>query len=199
MPALTPAGDPLILAAVELGVYRSDQRDDVALVAKSGGATPRDIIDDAHHADDDRGIDARATGVVVEADVAAHHRDVQCPARVADAVDGVVQVPPDVGVLGIGEIEAIGDRGRFRACGDDIASRLADGDHRPLASIECRVARVAVGGERQPERGAVDADQRGVAAREDHRRVADLVVVAAVHGLAAAEVGAAQQREERLV
>ena len=85
-------------------------------------------------------------------------------AGLADALDRVVQVPPHVGVLGIGEIEAIGDRRRLRTGGDDVAGRLADGDHRALPRVERGVSGVAVGGEGEPER----ACRRR--ARAPHRR-----------------------------
>ena len=74
---IDPVSKPLILAAVEFGATGPTSADEVALVAKPGRAAPRDVIDDAHHADDDGRIDAGAAGVVVEAHVAAHHRDIE--------------------------------------------------------------------------------------------------------------------------
>ena len=198
-PALTPCSHPLVLAATELGIDRPDQRYQVALIAKPCGAAPLHVIDDAHHADDHGRIDPGATGVVVQAHVAAHDRDVERSAGVTDALDRVVQIPPHDRMFRIGEIEAVGDRGRFRTCGDDVPRRLTDCDHRALARVECGVSRVAVGCQAQPERGSLDTNQRSIAAGKDHRRVADLLVVAPVDGCAAPEVGAAEELEKRFV
>src|ERR1700722_21034309 len=136
-------GDALIFAAAELVADRSDKGDEVAFSSESRGAAAGNIADDADHPDDDGGIDTGPAGVVVEADVAAHDGNLECAAGFADALAGVVQVPPGRGLLRIGGVEAIGDRDRFRTGGNDVARSLADSDHRALPGVERGISRGA--------------------------------------------------------
>src|ERR1700683_2681802 len=80
-------GDALIFAAVELVAERADERDEVTLGTKSRRAPPGHVIDDPDTSDAGGGVDPGATGVVVQAHVAAHHRNLECPAGLADALD----------------------------------------------------------------------------------------------------------------
>src|SRR5205823_10481581 len=61
------------------------------------------------YADDWRGIDAgSARGLVVEADIAAHDRDLQRAAGLGQAGDRLLHLPVHLWPVGIGEVQAVG-------------------------------------------------------------------------------------------
>ncbi len=115
-----------------------------------------------------------------------------------EAGDRLLELPVHLGPVGVGEVEAIGDRERARPGRDDVAGRFRDRVLGAEVGVEMAVASVAVCGHRQPKARALDAQQRGVAAWGDHRGVADHVVVAPEDRTPAAQVGARQQTQQRL-
>ena len=135
------------------------------------------------------GLIARAFGLVVERHVAADDGRLERAAGVAEAADGLDELPHDLGALGVAEVEAVGDGERLGADGGDVAVGLGDGEARAFVGIERAEARVAVGGEREPLGvgrigGAVeDADDGGVGAGAHDGAEAHHVIVLAVDPL----------------
>ena len=87
----------------------------------SGVSDASSVLDQPDHAEDRRRIDRLAVGLVVEADVAAGDRHVERAARVGDALDGLDELPHDLGPLGVAEVQAVGGadrhgRRRTRRC-----------------------------------------------------------------------------------
>ena len=74
------------------------------------------ILEEAQGAYDGGGIDGFATGLVVEADIAADYGHVQDTAGLGHAPYTPLQLVVDVGPLGVAEIEAVGDG--ERGCSD---------------------------------------------------------------------------------
>ena len=111
--------------------------------------------DDAEH----RGRKNRAAlGFVVKADVAAGDRHLQGPARVADAADGLADLPHDLRALGIAEVEVVGRANRLCARARDVSRRLGDGEHRALIRIQITEPPVAIDRNGEAAARVLDAD-----------------------------------------
>ena len=96
-----------------------------------------------------RGQDAAALGLVVEADVAGHDREVQRLAGGGHAADGGGELAHDLGLLRVAEVHVVGDRQRAGADRGQVAPGFG---HRLGAAglrVGGAVARRAVGGQRQ--------------------------------------------------
>ena len=110
-----------------------------------------------------------AAGLVVEADVAAGHRDAERLAAVGQAADGLGQLPHDLRVLRGPEVQAVGHRDRARPGHGDVPVRLGQRQLGALVRVEQAVAAVAVGGERDAEAGLlVDPEQAAVLGHRQH-------------------------------
>src|SRR5204863_106783 len=186
-----------VLAPAQLLARAAEKRDHVAL-----GPPPRremrlHVVEQPHHRDGGRGRDVAPLGLVVEAHVAAHHRRLERDAGVADALHALLELPHDVGLLGVAVVEAVAHRERPRADRDQVARRLHHGEHGAQVGVEAAVAAVAVDGEREPAAGPRDAQERRVAPGTDDRVAADQLVVLAVHPLARAQVRALEQPRQR--
>ena len=193
-----PVSQALVLAATQIHPHRPDQEYRVAVLSKACRAASLQVLQVPHHPDHGGRVDAHSLGVVVEGDVAAHHRDTEGQTGLAHPLHGLGELPEDLGLLGIAEVEAVGHRDRRGSDGDHVAGGFADGDGGAPPRVEGRVASVAVGGESDRPGGASHAQQGGVAAGEDHGVVADLVVVAPEDGPAAADVRTADEAEQGL-
>ena len=118
----------------------------------------------AHGADRRCRRNGRAIGLVVEADVPAHDREIQFPAGQGHAVNGPDDLAHDLGALGISEIQVVGDGDRISADGGQIAPGLGHGLFAAFVGVVLDVARRAIGSDRQALAGAVDAHDPGVGA-----------------------------------
>ena len=86
----------------------ADQRDRVALAREAQPAGARRVGQLADHADDRRRVDRPLAALVVERDVAAHHRHAERAAGVAEPGHGARELPRDVRLLGVAEVQAVG-------------------------------------------------------------------------------------------
>ena len=157
-----------------------------------------EVVDQADAADGRGRQDRAAIGLVVERDVAGHDREVERPAGLGDAADAADQLAHDLRPLGIAEIEIVGDRERPRADRGEVAPGFR---HRLLAAFErigLAIARRHVAGERERLRALVDAHHRGVAAGPLHRVAQNDVIVLLPHPALGAEVGRADQPQQRV-
>src|SRR3984893_2493790 len=189
----------LQFAASDAVTDGADQGDEVAVPGETRCAATLDVIEQSDHPDHGCRVDATRFALVVQADVSAHDRNTQRLARLGNAGDGIVKVPVHVWMLGIAEIEAIGD-GEWRSTGgDDIACRLAHRDGGSALRISRRVPGFRVGRHRQPAPGSGPAYDRRVAPGEDDGAISDLMVVATENRFPAADIGAAEQTDERFV
>ena len=141
------------LRAGELVAGLAEQEDLLALGDEAGRDALGDVLDDPEHGDDRRGQDGRLAGLVVEADVAAGHRDAELEAGVLQPAARLGELPHHVGVLGRAEVEAVRDGQRSRAAGGDVAVGLRQGELGTGVGVELGEAAVAVGGDRDTEVG----------------------------------------------
>src|SRR5439155_12743744 len=98
----------------------------------AGAPCSRDEADVRHEADatdDGRGWDRPAVGLVVERDVARDDRDPEGSCGMGDTLDRPSELPADLGLLGIAEVEAIGEGERLAASAGDVARGAEDCKH----------------------------------------------------------------------
>src|SRR6185503_3763886 len=79
------------------------------------------VFNDADAAENRRGRDGAAVGLVVKRDVARDDRNLQGLSCLRDSLDRLRKLPADLGLLGITEVEAVGQRERTAAGARDLA------------------------------------------------------------------------------
>ena len=130
------AGDPPaqhleILAAAQFSVPLAEEHDDIARLAESSLEHPIRMLEEPDDADDGRRVDGSPVGLVVEADVAAGDRHVERATGLADALDGLRELPHDVRPFRVAEIQAVGDRHRPCPGARHVARGFGHREHRP--------------------------------------------------------------------
>ena len=71
-------------------------------------------------------MDRAAVGVVVERDVPGDDREAERLARLRHPLDRLGELPSDLGLLGVAEVEAVGEPERLAARTGDVARGLED-------------------------------------------------------------------------
>ena len=160
------------------------------LEAERGGF--RHVGDEADAADRRRRQDAGAHGLVVERDIAGDDREIERPRRFADALEAADELAHRVRLLGIAEIEIVGQRQRLGADGDEIAPGLGDRLLAALDRVGLAIALVDVGRQREPLGPVAEPDHRRVAAGALHGVAEDQRVVLLVDPALRAEVRASR-------
>ena len=133
--------------------------------------------------------DRDVAGLVVEGDVPRHHRHREGIARFRHPLDGGPELPQDLGLLRVSEVQAVRQADRLGPRARHVARRLADGDHPAHERVEIAEAAVAVGGEGDALGGALQPQNRRIGAGCHHGIGEHLVVVLAVHRALAGDVG----------
>src|SRR5437773_278401 len=82
--------------------------------------------EDAVAADDGGRRDRAPLRLVVERDVARDDRYAERVGRDRDRLDRLAELPRDLGLLGVAEVEAVGQRERRAAGTRDVAARVKD-------------------------------------------------------------------------
>src|SRR5207253_8055333 len=90
----------------------------------------------AQDANDRRGINRLAQGLIVEANVAAGDGRAQLPAGGGETLNDFAKLPHYLGFFRAAEIEAVSGRNGPRAAASYIASCFSDGMHRSGARIQ---------------------------------------------------------------
>ena len=154
----------------------------------------RRIVQHAEAADRRGGQDRAALGLVVEADVAGHDREVERLAGRRHAADRGGELAHDLRLFRVAEIHVVGERQRARADRGEVAPGLGHRLRAAFLGVGGAVARRAVGGQRQRRALAVQLHHGGVGgAGALHRLAADGAVVLVPDPGARAEVRAADQ------
>ena len=156
-----------------------------------------DVVEDAQHADHRRGVDGVAEALVVEADVARDDRRLQDLAGLGHALDGLLELPVDLALLRVAEVEAVGDGHGQRAGAAEVARGLGDGRLGAAVRVEVAVAAVAVGGEGDAARRVLDAQHGRIRAGDLHGVGLHDVVVLLVGPALAGDVGRGEQLQQR--
>ncbi len=115
----------------------------------------------ADQADDRRRVDRASAALVVERDVAAHDRDAERAARVAEAGDRPRELPRDVRLLGVAEVQAVREPERLGADAGEVRAALEHGLDRTAVRVGGHAAAVAVDRHRDRGLGAVVVLARG--------------------------------------
>src|SRR5438270_12804480 len=76
--------------------------------------------------EDREGVAVLVLGLIIEADVSAHDREVERAARFGDAFDATDELAHDIGPLRVAEVEAVSDRQRLRPDRAEVAVGLGD-------------------------------------------------------------------------
>ena len=85
-----------VLAPAQGLGWRAEDHEDIARLFQRNGRQMADVVHNAHHADDRRGVDVLAVGLVVEADIATHHWGIKRSARLGDPGDALDELVEDV-------------------------------------------------------------------------------------------------------
>ena len=158
--------------------------------------TRRTSVDEPDTADDRRRMDREPVGLVVERDVSGDDRDSERLAGERHPLDRLRELPGDLGLLGIPEVEAVGEGERMSPGARDVPYGFEHGEHAPRARIQERKPPGAVERNRQPSEGGPELEHRGVESRPPYRPRLDELVVLPVDPRAAREVRRGEQLEE---
>ena len=167
---------------------RAQQQHPAAFAERGGGDPGFELVDQAKRADHGGRVDIGAHALVVEADVAANHRDTERLARLGHAIDGFRELPHHCGALRVAEVQAVDQCNRPRTRAGDIEGRFRHYEAGPCTRVESAPAGVPVGGERNRAGGGPcrRANTRGrepehcrIRSRRNDRVAEQLVVVLA--------------------
>src|SRR5258705_633582 len=137
------------------------------------------IADEADAADDGRGRDRAAARLVVERHVPRDDGNAELIGGARDALDRLLELPADLGLLRVAEVEAVGERERLAAGARNIHRSLHHGA--PARREWIALAEPPpVEGDSDPAR-AVDAQHRRVETWPAHGARADEMVVLLEH------------------
>ena len=104
------------------------------------------FVDLSDHDDQRRRVDGAFGVLVVEADVAAGHGSVEGHAAFLQALHAGLELPEDLRLRGIAEIQAVRQSQRASAGADDVPRAFRHGDPGTHDGVEVAVAAVAVRG-----------------------------------------------------
>ncbi len=152
----------------------------------------RQVLDQAEDGNDGGGVDVAPPALVVQADVAPDDGNAERQARLGHAVDGLGELPHDLGVFRVAEVQAVDQGHRASAHAGHVERRFGHHQSGAGAGVEGTPATVAVRGQghasargrpgrRRRQPGRLQAQQDGVAPRGHHRVQEQLVVVLPVH------------------
>ena len=148
--------------------------------------------------DDGCRMDRAAVGVVVERDVARDDRQTESLARLRHPLDHLRELPPDLRLLRVAEVEAIGEPEWLSPCTGDVPGRFEDRRCATGERVERAEATGSVERDREPSIGGPQPQHRGVEAGPANGSRLDELVVAARHERARAEGVGAEQVEEHV-
>ena len=114
-------------------------------------------------------------------------------------VDRLGELPSDLGLLRVSEVEAVREADRLPADTGNVPCGLEDGERAARERVETRDAALAVEREREPAHRRSQPQHGGVEPRSPDRSGSHELVVAPEDELAAAKRRRTEQLEERLV
>src|SRR5207248_4308806 len=133
-----------VFAPAEMALAQAtDDGDPLARRHEAAAGVLCAVVHQADHPDHRRRDHGLALGLVVERDVARHDRRLQGRAGLRDPEAGLLELPHDLGALGVAEVQTVGDRERLATDAGDVARGLRHGVRRAEARIEVTPAGVA--------------------------------------------------------
>ena len=109
------AGQAGVLAAAEARARVADEEHGVAVRHERGTDEPGDVVEQPDDPDLRRRQDRAPGRLVVERDVSARDGQAERQARVAEAADGLLELPERLGPGGVAEVQAVRHAERPRA------------------------------------------------------------------------------------
>ncbi len=191
-PTSSPAG--LVLRAGERDGRGAGEQDHVSVAPALRHVAH--VLEQPDAADDRSRVDRATVGLVVERDIAGHDRHAQRLASLRHPLDRLGELPGDLALLGVAEVEAIGQPDRLGAGAGNVAHRLEHGELPACAGPQATHTTLAVERDREPAVTGPQAEDGRVEAGPPHGPGADEVVVAPEDPFAAAEVRRAEQLEQ---
>ena len=189
-----------VLAPAQVALAQAtDDGDAIARGQEAAARILRAVVHQADHPDHRRREHRLAFGLVVERDVARHHRRLQGRAGVRDPQARLLELPHDLRALRVAEVQAVGDRERLASDARDVARRFRHGVRRAETRIEVAPAGVAPDGNRHSAVAlAGEPHHRCIAlAGPDGGPDADHVIVLAVHPLLGSHGWGGEHRLQR--
>ena len=150
---LLAVDDLQIRAAAEAlhgrGFHRVAEQDDgVAFVLEPLRGDVLGLLDEADDSDGGRRVNrAERAALVVERDVAAGDGRVEGAATFGNAAHGFLELPENLRVMRVAEVEVVGRAERRSTGAGEVAARLGDGGFPAFVGVEIDVGPVAVAGE----------------------------------------------------
>ena len=123
---------------------RGDQRHGVAGLREAEPARALRVGQLADHAHHGRRVDRAAAALVVERDVPAHDRHAERAARVGQPGHRAGQLPGDVRLLGVAEVEAVRQAEGLGPHAGEVGRALQHRLHRPAVGVDGDAPAVAV-------------------------------------------------------
>ena len=168
--------------------------------AKALPATRAGVGQLADHADHRRRVDRAVGPLVVEGDVAADDGHAERRADVGEAADGAVELPGRGGLLGVAEIEAVGQAERLGADAGEVLGALEHRLDRAVVGVAGDPPTVAVDRDRDRVAGLRQRQHRGVGRlRSPYRARADHRVVLLEGPALGGDAGGGEQRQQLLL
>ena len=176
-PFLAAMDGEKVVGSTEFAAGLADQEDLVTSLLEGLGGDVRRVVDAADHGDGGGRVDRTGGAFVVEADIAAGDGDVEGAASLGDSLHGGAELVEVLRLVGVAEVEVVGDTERNGSRAGQVAGALGDGDARTDRGIEAAVDGVAIGGGGEDLVRLADNEDGRVGSREDRRPRADHVVV----------------------
>ena len=155
-----------------------------------------DVLDQADAADDRGRWDRAAVGVVVERDVPRDDRNPERLGRLRHPLDRLLELPRDLRLLRVAEVETVGEPDRLAADTGDIAGRVQHGERAGTKRVALTDRR-PVQRNRQAAVGRPEPEESGVQPGSPDRARTDELVVAFVDPEPATDVRLQRRRPGR--
>src|SRR5690242_18835409 len=94
------------------------------------------VLENSYHSEDGGWIDTLAEGLVIETDIAARDGDLEFFASPGKSINGLRELPHDMWLFGISEVQTIGRSNWNCPRTSYFSSSLSDGMHRAEPGIE---------------------------------------------------------------
>ena len=193
------AASDLAVAGLELRPCERDRRGLGEEDHVSGAPPSRNtshVGNEPDRADGRRGMDRAAVRLVVERHVPGDDRQPQRATRGSHALDRLLELPADLRLLGVPEVQAVGESERLASRARDVPGRLEDGERASQEGVEPCDPALAVERHGETAQGRPEAKHGSVEPRPPHRSRADELVIAAIDERAAPKVGRREELEE---
>ena len=155
----------------ELRIGGADQHEPATVDESHARRAADQVLDHAEQADHGCRIDVTAPALVVQTDVAADARDAEGEQSLGHAVDRPGQLPHDLGMFRVAEVQAVDHRQRLGSDHGQVHHRLADRHQSADVRVDSAPQVVAVGRDRQSASGVragrrvFEAQHGGIAPR----------------------------------